>query len=62
MVFFLIKLRYPFSVLTTAKRVIYTQFNYSDVYYVLHNEIWTLIFSSYMLSAACNYSHKYLFI
>lgn len=62
MVFFLIKPRCLFSILTTAKCVIYTQFNYSDVYYVLHNEIWTLIFSSYMLSAGCNYSHRYLFI
>lgn len=51
-----------FFILTTAKSLIYTQFNYSDVYYVLHNEIWTLIFSSYMLSAGCNYSHRYLFI
>lgn len=62
MVFFLIKVRCLFSILTTAKHLIYTQFNYSDVYYVLHNEIWTLIFSSYMLSAGCNYSHRYLFI
>lgn len=49
-------------ILTTAKPMTYTQFNYSDVYYVLHNEIWTLIFSSYMLHAGCNYSHRYLFI